>query len=395
MRTRTHQQVHGQFYTGAAYGALLVDRLHDEAVDLAVELGVGNGALLSAVTGRWPRARCISVDIDPLHQYTQYVRDSHSHYCMDALDLGLLGAIGLEQVAADVAVCNPPFVTPHWRPAFADILRRAGLPLPINAARIGADVLFLAQNLWMLRKQGQLGIIVPDGIISGAKSRPIREALIAQHGIREVIELPKKAFKGIEVRTFILNICKDHQSTKHIRLLRCDEEGNLEPSITVTLEEATNRMDYSFYSWKQSSLIAPEEPSFNSKIQVIRGNVSTALAKENLWRVLHTTDITPFSNREDFVIPSDITFQPNKVCAQPGDVLVARVGRNLEGKIVKISSGTAIISDCLYAIRSKYVSPEAIFRALNSESGQAWIKAHTHGTCAQFITKADLSRFPF
>lgn len=195
MRIQTHQKIHGQFYTGAAYGALLVDRLQDGSVHLAVELGVGNGALLSAVTGRWPHARCISVDIDPLHQYARMVHNTHSHFCMDALDLELLGAIGVEQGAADIAVCNPPFVSPQWRPSFAAILRRAGLPLPSNAARIGADVLFLAQNLWMLKSRGQLGIIVPDGIISGVKSRAVREALISQHGVREVIELPAKAFK--------------------------------------------------------------------------------------------------------------------------------------------------------------------------------------------------------
>lgn len=396
MQTQSKKKLHGQYYTESAYSSLLVNRLQEDKVSVALELGVGGGALLSAVSGRWPEARCVSVDIDPQHAKAESARPvQHIHYCADALTLEIDNVIGLTSGVADIAVCNPPFIAADWNISYSLLLKRAGFKVPTKALRVGADLLFLAQNLWLLKDRGQLGIIIPAGIIFGDKNRAVRESLLANHCVTEVIELPAKAFKNTEVKTFILNLQKNITTSNTIKLYRCDKDGTINPPIEISLEEAVNRMDFSYYEWKGNS---PVYSSAHGKIlEVLRGGVSTAQARELGIDIFHTTDL------KDQPEPGRILFSDNfseatrdsdKVIAKFGDIVIPRVGRNIEDGVRIVEGGKALISDCLYVIRCPGRAPKDLYNALTSREGIAWIKAHSHGACARFLTKSDLKQFP-
>lgn len=396
MQTQSKKKLHGQYYTESAYSSLLVNRLQEDSVSVALELGVGGGALLSAVSGRWPDARCVSVDIDPQHAQECSARPvQHIHYCADALTLELDNVIGLTSGVADIAVCNPPFIAADWNTSYSVLLNRAGFKVPTKALKVGADLLFLAQNLWLLKDSGQLGIIIPAGIIIGDKNRVVRETLLANHCITEVIELPPKAFKNTEVKTFILNLKKNKTTSNTIKLYRCDKDGSIEPFIEISLEEAVNRMDFSYYEWKGNF------PTCNSNhgktLEVLRGGISTSHARELGIEVFHTTDLKKQSEPGRIFFSdnfSEATCNSHKVIAQLGDIVIPRVGRNIENGVHIVESGKALISDCLYIIRCPGRAPEDLYKALTSSEGIAWIKAHTHGACARFLTKSDLRKFP-
>ncbi|WP_065260559.1 N-6 DNA methylase [Pseudomonas bananamidigenes] len=396
MQTQSKKKLHGQYYTESAYSSLLVNRFQEDSVSVALELGVGGGALLSAVSGRWPDARCVSVDIDPQHAQEDSARPvQHIHYCADALTLELDNVIGLMSGVADIAVCNPPFISADWNTSYSVLLDRAGFKVPTKALRVGADLLFLAQNLWLLKDSGQLGIIIPAGIIFGDKNRAVRETLLANHCITEVIELPSKAFKNTEVKTFILNLQKNKTTNSTIKLYRCDKDGTIEPFIEISLEEAVNRMDYSYYEWKENFPAKSYGPG--KILEVFRGGISTAQARQLGIEVFHTTDLKK-QLKPGRIFFSDnfgeATCNSNKVVAQLGDVVIPRVGRNIEGGVHIVEGGKALISDCLYVIRCPGRTPEELYEALTSREGVAWIKAHTHGACARFLTKSDLKKFP-
>jgi len=396
MQTQSKKKLHGQYYTESAYSSLLVNRLQEDSVSVALELGVGGGALLSAVSGRWPGARCVSVDIDPQHAQEASVRPlQHIHYCADALTLELDNVIGLTSGVADIAVCNPPFIAADWNTSYSVLLNRAGFKVPTKALRVGADLLFLAQNLWLLKDSGQLGIIIPAGIIFGDKNRAVRETLLANHCITEVIELPSKAFKNTEVKTFILNLQKNKTTCNTIKLYRCDKDGTIEPSIEISLEEAVNRMDFSYYEWKKNFPTYNSDPKNN--LEVFRGGVSTNQARELGIDVFHTTDLRKQSEPGRILFSDNFsraTRNSDKVIAQLGDIVIPRVGRNIENGVHIVEGGKALISDCLYVIRCPGRAPKDLYQALTSREGIAWIKAHTHGACACFLTKSDLKKFP-
>ena len=396
MQTQSKKKLHGQYYTESAYSSLLVNRLQDDSVSVALELGVGGGALLSAVSGRWPDARCVSVDIDPQHAQEGSTRSvQHIHYCADALTLELDNIIGLTSGVADIAVCNPPFIAANWNASYSELLSRAGFKVPTKALRVGADLLFLAQNLWLLKDSGQLGIVIPAGIICGEKNRAVRETLLENHCIAEVIELPSRAFKNTEVKTFILNITKNKTTSNTIKLYRCDQDGTVEPFIEISLEDAANRMDFSYYEWKQNFPIY--KPNSIKILEVYRGGISTHQARELGIEVFHTTDLKEQSEYGRILFSdnfSEAACNSDKIIAHVGDIVIPRVGRNIENGVHLVKGGKALISDCLYVIRCPGRAPEDLYEALTSSEGSAWIKAHTHGACARFLTKSDLRHFP-
>jgi len=388
---RIGRKEHGQYYTKQSIGALLVDRLDHQEVKTAIEFGVGPGALLNEVHRRWPQANCVSVDIDPKHR--QVSRGSRAHFCADALEPDISTRIGVEPESADLAVCNPPFITPVWRPDFERILSRTGLLPTHTAAGFGADLLFLAQNLWMLRRHGQLGIIVPSGIICGERSQPLREWLLDRHCISEVIELPAGSFSGTEVKTFVLRLTKDKASSAKIRLSRVSAKGTVSPPIRVTQEEACYRLDYTFHEADLYRGGWGHDPD-GTNLQVVRGNITAGSAADLGIRFVHTTDITSSTAQTLRLGRISAALRQQYITAKKGDVLIARVGRDFFKKVAIVESGERIVSDCLFVLRSERYSAQQIQRALMSKKGCQWLSTHSRGACARFITKHDLETFP-
>ncbi|MFY1004857.1 N-6 DNA methylase, partial [Escherichia coli] len=82
----------------------------------------------------------------------------------------------------DLAVCNPPFFRPDWNRDFARILQYADLADACpSTSDVTAEILFLAQNLRMVRDGGKIALIAPDGLLTGWRSSAFRRALMDRH----------------------------------------------------------------------------------------------------------------------------------------------------------------------------------------------------------------------
>ena len=183
-------------------------------------------------------------------------------------------------------------------------------------------------------------------------------------------------------------------STK-LGAIHCDQDGSVEPFIEISLEDAANRMDFSYYEWKQNFPVC--EPGSSRILEVYRGGISTHQARELGIEVFHTTDLKEQSEYGRILFSdnfSEAACNSDKIVAQIGDIVIPRVGRNIENGVHLVKGGKALISDCLYVIRCPGRAPEDLYEALTSSEGIAWIKAHTHGACARFLTKSDLRHFP-
>lgn len=381
------RKLHGQYYTKAAIGRLLVDCLKQDEISTAIELGAGQGALIKAAQGRWPGARFVSVDIDPDNAPRSAVA-LRTHYVFDALRRDLPQRIGVAESSADLALCNPPFALPKWDRRYQHILSRAGLPIA-GAASFGADAFFIAQNLWMLRERGELGVIVPAGLIAGSRSQAIREALLEQHEIHQVVELPTGAFSSTEVRTYLLCLQKGSGTRAPVKLRRLGVDGQEAPQIEVPAEVAAHRMDYSHFATHDQREVKQNR---SRPFEVYRGTIEVAVARAQDIDLLHTTDIRStvicWRRSRGNHVP------PNAVKAERGDLLIARVGRQFFTKIGVLKQSDVPISDCVFAIRSEHYAPEELLRAFKSEGGQRWLESRARGACARYITKEDLQMFP-
>lgn len=384
-----------RFYTQSAVGQLLAEQLDELNPNSVIDLGAGEGSLSASVAQRWPTADYVTVDKDVkcISSLAENISESgaqrHTHYTNDVLEssLDIKPAHGL----FDLAVCNPPFFKPPWRQEFSDILLNANLSDSVSASDVTAELIFLAQNLNMLKLGGTIALITPDGMMTGNRTIALRRALIRQHRIEAVIQLPNNAFKDTDAYCFILILKKGLGATKSIKLLKYDKIDGLLNPIYIDSSVGERRLDYDFHL-AHKSLYKEATTLRQLGAEIRRGSLSTVEARSKQFPIFHTTNYDQCRLRFSGDLPSNLSSKI--VVAEQGDILVARVDRNFHKKVAFVESGRAVITDCVYRVRLAKPSQEAVFEALRSPSGEAVLKAVSKGVSARLLGKADFLDLP-
>jgi SAM-dependent methyltransferase len=381
-----------QFYTPQTAGHLLVNAMLTDQVQTVVDIGVGSGQLLRAAQARWQDARLFAADIDP-----QHIEAARTHFpeavCqhLDALHVHLPTMLRLAEGQADVAVCNPPYLPASNLPGVHDILRAAGLHDCVSVKRITTDIVFIAQNLRLLRPGGELAVIVPDGLATHSYYADLRQALCERHGLYRVIQLPDRFFARTEARTHIFYLRKNMGPVSDIRLMGASPNGELTDEISIPTKLARGRLDYSFHSMSEgrvSSIITLRDLG----AEISRGAFTHKECVANKLPYFHTTDFKRFPNRLA-VYPAAPSL-PERWVAQSGDILLPRVGARCLHHAAKVLSGNPVITDCVYRIRLEPRWQKTVWKALSSAEGVHWRQHAAHGVCARVLGKELLLDFP-
>jgi type I restriction enzyme M protein len=389
-----------RFYTRRSVGELLTDQLAHLNPSSVVDLGAGEGSLSISVAKYWPNADILTVDLDldctsPLHLNIMNAgATGHLHKVHDVFDPKLPNAIGRSNYF-DLAVCNPPFFRPEWRRDFARILQEANLADACpSTSDASAEIIFLAQNLRLVRDGGALAMIAPDGMITGWKTRPLRRTLMAQQQIDCVVQLPPHSFHDTEARCFVLMLTKQVSQTEQVKLLRYDVTTGLSDPFYVSIDEAEQRLDYDYHIANRprgKRLVTLRQLGADIK----RGSVSTVEARNAEFPIFHTTDYDNLSGGEirlESSLPP--TVGKRLVTVAPGDILMARVDRKLHKKVAIVVTGEAALTDCVYRVRLPKESQQLAFRALRSLEGASKLLAISKGVSARLLGKADLLDMP-
>lgn len=392
------RDVLGRYYTSDPVSALLVRAMDLTTARTVLDLGSGDGALSARASMQWPGARFHTVDIDE-HAGCRNLADANAatfkHHVGDALAYRLHDQIGLDLGSACAAVCNPPYIRPKWQGHFGEILEEAGLSGVL--AKLGdapADLLFIAQNLRYLRPGGKLGLIVPDGLISGERYRDFRARLLERHGVHEVIELPISVFRYTEAKAHILVVSKNASHTRETLLRRLDARGQLSEAIKVRPDEGAHRLDYSHVWAKNRSRRSNVEASeLRSLVEFVsRGVYNSSVRRDLAFPVLHTTDLLKGSSK----VPSSLALSRVEATAaegpvaKAGDIVIARVGRNLHEKVALVARGRFAVSDCIFVVRPRPGNGKRLLNFLQSKAGSESLAAASHGVGAKFITSSAL-----
>ncbi|MCX7176100.1 MAG: N-6 DNA methylase [Proteobacteria bacterium] len=398
----------GRYYTKADIGRLLIDQMSGLTPSRLLDLGAGGGSLSGAAIKHWSNIELLTVDIDErsLPHLSRLFHGceslKHSHIRADALSQRLPQLIHSRFGHIDTAVCNPPFITPKWRKGFAMILEEAGFSgcMPV-LSDVDAAVLFLAQNLRLLSTRATLGIILPDSLISAAKYRQFRKELLRRYCIHRAIRLPRGSFSNTDALAHIVILSKGSE-TATVPLQKLTNDRTLAPALHVGIDDAAERLDFDYHAHK---VVAPR----SQNVQVSLGSLTEELWRGSLSRtqgrlaevpVLHTSDIRPsdagkwcdLSDFGDFRKQLRGTTQVQY--AEPGDILVARVGRNLERKVIGVSAGFPLITDCVYRLKVPEKFRDSVLSQLSNTNGQAWLASRAYGVGAKQLTKVDLLTFP-
>lgn len=398
----------GRYYTSNSVSSTLVNAMECVRPKVIVELGTGKGSIASEAAKKWNPEKLITVDTD--HTAINYLNElgstcKHTHHVQDALDEFLAERIGVDFGSVDVGLCNPPYVRPKWRDSFGNILEQAGLSGSLNSVHdAGADLLFIAQNLRLLRKRGKLGLILPDGLITGEKYHGVRSVLLRQHLVQQVIQLPRRVFSNTEAQTYLLVLSKYGGETQSVALRTMGIDGQLSPAIHIPSDQAKRRLDYNFHLSGSSHFLKTS----SKKLHITVGEVTQGLVRGSLCSSQLRSIGSPVFHLGDFpqtrkgqllpTVPSKFTLPlkavsslpPNIKFAEKGDILIARIGRNLQDKICVVSKGGCVISDCVYALRVAAPYRDAVIAYLVSEAGRRAIEATSHGVGAKYLSRSDL-----
>lgn len=404
----------GRYYTSAHVSYSLVERIEVHKPKLVMELGSGSGSLFWAAANRWHDAQLVTVDVDrrapkrPKKAERIGAGLKHTHFVQDALDEALSDKIGLRLGTVDVAVCNPPYIRPRWRSEFGKILEDAGLSGALGSLYdAGADLLFLAQNLRLLRRKGKLGLILPDGLVTAERFTGVRQALMRQHMVEQVVQLPRGVFKGTEAQTYLVVLSKMAGETEQVTLRQMGRDGHLSEPVEVPQELAAKRLDYTFHAGAKVQRRRGPQRSLTvgaAVTDVVRGTICSSSISGFPVSVFHLGDfVRPADEHSVRIVPKLFALGEREAriaavdarLALPGDILLARVGRDLESRLALVVHGPCVISDCIFALRATDEHRERLYRFFESESGRRALATSAHGVAARFLSKANLLEIQF
>jgi len=337
-----------QYYTPPGLAALLVNAAKVRAVKLVADFAMGDGALLRAAEGRWPRARLFGTDINP-------VAELEAHGLKGNLEFTALDFLGEHDAFAsvtslkqscDVILLNPPF-TCRGNRRYPAIIGDETL--------YGSKALaFVCRALAYLKPRGEALAIVPASCATSERDRSLMTALRAHYTVDQIGEINRNAFEGCTVNVIIIRI-------------------------------------------KRRSFFAPMRPvqaqkrlvplkSFQARI--MRGTMSVHETSETPGGlpVLHTADLRALN-----LSPQRWTLDDRRRI-QGTAVLIPRVGRPDQSKLVLADLPHIVLSDCVIAIKTEPLGFEPeLFRLLSSRWAE--LEALYGGSCAPYITVGQLQEF--
>ena len=385
-----------QHFTPNPHASLLVQKMHPFAGNSkgmnGVDLGAGRGALLYSATRAWEKADFFGVDVSPsLLKIIRQQFPSVRFRCLNLLNATSLKSKILADLAEsrDVAVCNPPFLNACNDALFRDLCRAVNLKDCCKMSVVTSDVIFLLHNLRLLKKGGTLGIILPDGLITGKKFQILRQSLLSHHRIEAVIQLPDNSFPGIEVTTHMLILRKDMTPATRVKVMQAGT-GRINAELDVEISALEQRMDYSYWHWKSIATHAKTLTLAEIGADVQRGTRSQSFFENLGINYFHTTGLPTSTKRIELQRSTSLGFR----MAESQDLLMARVGKRCIGRVTFVSRGNLPITDCIYRIRVPKRWVNAAWRSLISDKARDWFSAHSHGICAHVISKSDLLNFP-
>ena len=385
-----------QHFTPNPHASLLVQQMRPFTSDSkninGVDLGSGSGALLYPATQTWKEASFFGVDVSQslLETIIQHFPSVQFHH-LDLLSKSSLKSRPLANLteSRDVAVCNPPFLNFQNDSLFRELCRETNMKECCKMSVVTSDIVFLLHNLRLLKEGGILGIIVPDGFITGKMFQVLRQSLLSNHRVEAVIQLPDNSFHGIEVTTHIMILRKGNGPTGKVKIMRADAD-RINGEIMANASELEQRMDYSFWHWKRMATDSGILTLAGIGADIQRGSRSRAFFENSKINCLHTTELPAIARQINLRKTNTLGFK----MAESHDVLIARVGKRCIGRATLIAEGSLPITDCIYRIRVPKDWVSHVWRSLISDRARDWFSAHSHGVCAQVISKSDLSNFP-
>ncbi len=307
--------------------------------------------------------------------------------------------------------------------------------------------LFLERAVQLLRPQGRLAIVVPQGLLANPSASYLRTWLFRKCRILGVIGLHPFAFLPYtSVKTallFAVKLTNNEVPPRDYPIFfatsrDCGKDSRGKPTETADYPALT----ISFTRFLQSQRIPWAEPPSKSHSGASFETVSFTEAakadrldaeyydpdarallrkldtksvtqlgsfieakperfKKSLFRDIRYVDISSVDNKTGLTIPSVISASdaPSRASymVQPGDVLVSTV--RPDRNVVALVTGTAglpmVASNGFCVLRPKTIEPEVLFAYCKTESFKRMLSRHATASMYPTVTDRDVLGIPF
>jgi hypothetical protein len=383
------RQALGQYFTLAPVAKLLAAQLPRQFSSV-LELGAGEGALLSAALKRQREARAVAVELDEsLAAGLEKIFPGQTVLTGNALDPRLQAKIS-QAGPFDVTIGNPPFS--------ASKLHR-GADMGAEHTRESAiwfrtEQQFVEAAMRLIGKSGAGAFILPLSLFTDPSHRLFRTKLIQSCYQLRVVELPKNSFIGTEVKTAVVSLRWGAPKRSKITVARTDANLRINEEISVSPDAAQQRLDCSYYVLMKRFMedLGPNHRCLaDITSDVLRGNMSASSFRQQGIPHIHTSDL-PVTGIGKLRFGVANAYGRNS--AERGDILLPRVGTRCLIRQARVVAGNAPITDCVFRLRPRKSDRELVLNALASPMGMEWRKLHARGSCVQHLTITDLLKMP-
>ena len=382
-----------RFYSKAPVADGFAALFTTDTAKCVLDLGCGEGSLTLPMAQRWRSSTFVTVDKDPAielklkRELRGAGHTGHQHHCLDALSLDLAEKLGQK---FDVLLSNPPYRRVERTNAIERIFVDAGLGrlLALPAETCTAELVFLAQMLRVASEGAEIGMIVPDGLMTSFKNAGVRQVLVDRLRIRAVVSLDRGSFLRTTAQAYALMMRNEPGGTGYVNLHTLDVDGLSQP-LQISPQEAARRLDHAYYALRPTQM----ERSITLRelrAEIVRGHRSSVEVRTKGG--FHTTSFP--KGDEPREIHLEKAGAGKKTDARAGDILLARVGRSSHEKVGLVESGSSPLSDCVYAIRIPRAWRRVVMASLLSPGGQRALRRISCGVGPRVIRKADLLDLP-
>lgn len=336
-----------QHYTPTELARTLVRSVTRDSVAAVADFAAGDGELLRAAEARWPTARLVALDIDPVA--VRGLKRTHPTWAVGRCDFkraqsrnrtrALRGGTG----GFDAIVLNPPFSFRGGTKSRTRVLE--------TEVECSPPLAFVVEALAYLNQGGELVAILPRGVLLSEKDALARRLLSASYGLEVVGSFERGVFESCTPRTVMVRI-----GTGTVGALPDDRP--VTPLRTAIHE-----------------------------VSIRRGRVPTKRASGGGLPFVHTTEL-----RGQRLSPSTRRAAPTDQAVEGPALLLPRVGKPMASKLVVVNEGTpaVVLSDCVLAVECSSARDACVLQRALLENWEA-TEASYGGTCARYITVASLA----
>ncbi len=392
--TKSPRKLRGQVLTPTELAHCMASRLTGTKGSW-LELGVGTGRIAEACIDLRNASSYLGVEIDSSLAELAPTREVLRVEMGDVLSPQSLAQL-LGDRRFDRTAGNPPFGLHALGNTCRDRIMSLCPGLELAAQWVPLDLYFVLESLARLKPGGEAAFVVASSIAEDRRLRAFRSNLINTASEVECYELPERMFGWkAQVQSYLLIARFGSGACRSVTVGRL-APGSLEVESSADVAPATaiERLDFAFHEFTEMNRVLSQSMLTSSLsdlgAQIVRGSRTKAQFEDLQISSFHTSDLPRAHAKVRFDDAADHGFR----FAQPGDILIARVGTRCLQRHAIVAAGRRHYTEAVYRIQVPRLHRQRVTRWIASEAGARWRQAAATGACAKHLTVGTLLRMP-